>query len=244
VVADLRNFTWDSATVKVDWALSGPVPWRDARVSRAGTVHLDCDLEGLSAYGADLANGRVPRHPFVLAGQMTTADPSRSPSGTEAMWAYTHLPQRSAWPPGAVDAHVELVEGVIEAHAPGFRALIRGRAIHGPDEMAAGNPNLHGGAIAGGTAAIHQQLFLRPTPGLGRADTPVQNLFLCSASAHPGGGVHGMPGLNAARAALASARPVTGWLYRRAIGAAHHAVHGGLNRATPTGSARHPPPAV
>ncbi len=93
VAADLAGFRWDGATVKVDWALSGPVPWTDEAVRRAGTVHLDLDLDGFGRFALDLAGGRVPEQPFVLAGQMTSADPSRSPAGTETLWAYTHVPR-------------------------------------------------------------------------------------------------------------------------------------------------------
>ena len=201
-VADLDRFEWDDSTLKVDWALSGPIPWQAAEARRAGTVHLDADVDGLTAYHAALTTGAVPRNPFVLLGQLTTADPSRSPAGTESAWAYTHVPRGTLVDRDEVRLHVDRIEALVERHAPGFRDLILGRYVQGPADFEAENPNLVGGAINAGTSAIHQQLVFRPVPGLGRADTPVDRLFLAGASAHPGGGVHGGPGANAARAAI------------------------------------------
>jgi phytoene dehydrogenase-like protein len=157
---------------------------------------------------------------------MTTADPTRSPEGTESLWAYTHLPHRTSWEKEDVLAHAERMQDVLEDHAPGFGRLVQARHIAGPADLEAENPSLVGGAINGGTAAAYQQLFLRPVPGLGRPDTPVDRLYLASSSAHPGGGVHGAPGANAARAALARNRPVTGAAYAAAIAAAHRAIYG------------------
>lgn len=225
LVEDLTHFRWDGSTVKVDWALDGPVPWANPDVAGAGTVHLATDLNGLTRYAAALACGEVPKDPFLLVGQMTTADPSRSPAGTESLWAYTHLPFRRDWRAEEVAGHVTRMEDVLERHAPGFRARVRGRFVAGPADLEERNPSLVGGAVGGGTAAAYQQLFLRPVPGLGRPDTPVDRLYLASASANPGGGVHGAPGANAARAALARDRTLTGGLYARAIGAAHRAVY-------------------
>jgi phytoene dehydrogenase-like protein len=203
LLADLADFHWDDGTLKVDWALSGPVPWSAEEVGQAGTVHLGADLDGLSGVATDLACGRLPRTPFLLLGQMTTADPSRSPAGTESVWAYTHVPRGQEWTQARLRRRAERIEQVIEDAAPGFRDRIVGRAIAGPAELEAHNPSLVEGAINAGTAAIHQQLVFRPVPGLGRADTPVDRLYLAGASAHPGGGVHGAAGANAARAALA-----------------------------------------
>jgi phytoene dehydrogenase-like protein len=113
------------------------------------------------------------------------------------------VPRGEPWPQDRLRQHADRIEQVVEDAAPGFRERIVGRAIAGPAELAGHNPSLVEGAIGGGTSAIHQQLFLRPVPGLGRADTPVDRLYLAGASAHPGGGVHGAAGANAARAALA-----------------------------------------
>ncbi|MEU8262112.1 NAD(P)/FAD-dependent oxidoreductase [Micromonospora sp. NPDC048999] len=225
LVEDLAHFRWDGATLKVDWALSAPMPWRNPAVAGAGTVHLGADRNGLTTYAAALARGEVPRDPFLLVGQLSVADPSRSPAGTESLWSYTHLPFRRHWRAEEITAHLARMEEVLEEAAPGFRSLIVGRHVAGPADLAAGNPSLVGGAIGGGTSAAYQQLFLRPVPGLGRADTPVDRLFLASSSAHPGGGVHGAPGATAARAALARDRTLTGGWYGSAIGAVHRAIY-------------------
>jgi phytoene dehydrogenase-like protein len=219
---DLAHFRWDGATVKIDWAVRGRMPWSNPEAGRAGTVHLGADLNGLTRYAAHLAADEMPPDPFLLLGQMTTADASRSPEGTESMWAYTHLPHRQSWKADDIAAHVERMEAVVEEHAPGFRDLVVARHVYAPDDMERENPSLVGGALGGGTAAAFQQLFLRPVPGLGRPDTPVDRLYLGSASAHPGGGVHGAPGANAARAALARDRNV---LYPAAVRAAHRLIY-------------------
>ncbi|MFV2013120.1 MULTISPECIES: phytoene desaturase family protein [unclassified Micromonospora] len=225
MVDDLRRFRWDGSTVKVDWALAGPMPWRNPAVAGAGTVHLGADLDGLTRYAAALACDEMPRDPFLLLGQLTTADPQRSPAGTESLWAYTHLPHRTTWHAEEILEHVARMEAVLHRQAPGFGALVRARHVAGPVDLQEQNPSLVGGAVGGGTSAAYQQLFFRPVPGLGRADTPVDRLFLASASAHPGGGVHGAPGSNAARAALARDRAVTGRMYGAVVSAAQRAVY-------------------
>lgn len=206
--ARLDRFPWDDATLKVDWALSAPVPWTAEGPRRAGTVHVGADLDGLTRWSADLATGELPREPFLLVGQMTTTDASRSPAGTEAMWAYTHLPRRLAGDAGAVAELVERVEAVLEAYAPGFSSRVLARHVADPRWLEAANPSLVGGAVNGGTAALHHQLVLRPWRGLARAETPVDRLLLASSAAHPGGGVHGACGANAARAALLAGGPL------------------------------------
>jgi phytoene dehydrogenase-like protein len=202
---DLDRFQFDAPTLKINWALSGHIPWTAAGARQAGTVHLGVDLDGLSEYATALSTRRLPDRPFVLLGQMSTADPTRSPAGTESAWAYTHLPERLTLTPDDVGRHVDRIEATIEAHAPGFRSLIRARSVQAPADLEREDANLVHGAVNGGTAALHQQLVLRPVPGLGRAETPIDRLYLASSAAHPGGGVHGGPGANAARAALARA---------------------------------------
>ncbi|MEV7057682.1 NAD(P)/FAD-dependent oxidoreductase [Streptomyces microflavus] len=210
---DLRRFQWDFATFKVDWALNGPVPWTAGEASTAGTVHLADGVDGLTRFAAQIATGQVPDRPFLLFGQMTTADATRSPAGTESAWAYTHVPHRikgdagedaltGRWDRREQEAMADRMEHEIERWAPGFRSRVLSRRVLAPPTIEAMDANLLGGAINGGTAAAHQQLVFRPTPGTGRPETPVKNLYLASASAHPGGGVHGAPGANAARAAL------------------------------------------
>jgi phytoene dehydrogenase-like protein len=204
-------------TVKVDWALSAPIPWRDPSVAGAGTVHLADSVDELTMIAAQLATAHVPRNPFVLLGQMTTADPTRSPPGTESAWAYAHVPTairgdagddriEGRWDAREADAFARRIEQRIEMHAPGFSEQILARHIFTPLSFEDANANLVSGDIGGGTAQLHQQLVLRPVPGLGRPETPIRGLYLASASAHPGGGVHGACGANAARAALAHHR--------------------------------------
>jgi phytoene dehydrogenase-like protein len=225
LLADLRRFEWDHATIKVNWALSAPVPWRAEQARRAGTVHLAGDLAAMGDYTAAIAAGRLPAVPYLVIGQTTTSDPTRSPAGTESLWAYTRVPRRPDWAPADVRAHADRMVARIEAAAPGFGALVLATCVQGPADLAGMDGNLDQGAINAGTAAIHQQLVFRPTPGLGRADTPVDRLYLAGASAHPGGGVHGGPGANAARAALARSRR-TGPLYAAGIRTAHRILHG------------------
>ncbi|MGW5849151.1 phytoene desaturase family protein [Streptomyces sp. NPDC055254] len=224
LLRDLERFQWDFATFKVDWALTGPVPWTAPEAAGAGTVHIADGVDGLTRFASQVAMGQVPDEPFVLFGQMTTADPSRSPAGTESAWAYTHLPQRitsdagpdritGRWDSREQEAMADRVEAQVERLAPGFRALIGARRILAPSTLQAMDENLRNGAINNGTTALHQQLFFRPTPGTGRPETPVKGLYLASAAAHPGGGVHGAPGANAARAAL-RAHGLRGLLHR------------------------------
>jgi phytoene dehydrogenase-like protein len=223
-VDDLRNFQWDNAILKINWALSRPVPWTASGVRGAGTVHLGGDLDGLSTYGAALSRRDLPDLPFVIVGQMTTSDPSRSPAGTESMWAYTHVPQQLADQDDQLRRQADRMQQLIEGHAPGFTASILARHIQFPADLQAHNPSLRGGALNAGTAALQQQLIFRPVVGLARADTPVDRLYLASASAHPGGGVHGAPGANAARAALAR-NGYGGGAYRRLVQGAHRRLY-------------------
>ena len=213
LLEDVRRFEYGSGTVKVDWALDGPIPWLDAEVNRAGTVHVSDSLDDLSDMASQLARGLLPANPFLVMGQMTTADPSRSPAGTEAAWAYAHVPREvkgdgggegltGSWDEAETERFVARMEQRIERLAPGFGDRILARHVFTPPGFEAADANLVGGEINGGTAQLHQQLIFRPVPGLGRPETPVDRLFLASASAHPGGGVHGACGANAAVAAL------------------------------------------
>ncbi|MFF4566339.1 phytoene desaturase family protein [Streptomyces sp. NPDC001435] len=213
ILEGVQRFQWDFATFKIDWALGGRIPWKAGAAAGAGTVHLADGVDDLTRFAGQLATGQVPDHPFTLLGQMTTSDPGRSPDGTESAWAYTHVPQtitadageddiHGTWDEREQEAMADRMERHVERYAPGFRSLIRARRILAPPTLQALDANLHGGAINGGTASLHQQLIFRPVPGTGRPETPVRGLYLASASAHPGGGVHGACGANAARAAL------------------------------------------
>ncbi len=213
----MRSFQLDPSTIKVDWALDGPVPWQSAPAKAPGTLHIADSVADISESLGQVAAGLVPARPFMLAGQMTTTDPTRSPAGTESMWAYTHVPQQSqgdagdegirgVWDHDDLERFADRMQARFERLAPGFGSKVIERRILGPRELESRNASLVGGAINGGTAQLHQELVFRPVPGLGRAETGVPGLYLGSASAHPGGGVHGAAGMNAARAALAHSR--------------------------------------
>ncbi|GGF49798.1 dehydrogenase [Marmoricola endophyticus] len=217
----IRGFELDPGTVKVDWALSGPVPWRCAPESAPGTVHLADSVEEMALAAAQVAAGLVPERPFLLAGQMSTSDPTRSPAGTESLWAYTHVPRpgqtrgdagggdlTGRWDRSECERFADRVQARLEERAPGFGERVVSRRVLGPNDLQARDANLDGGAINGGTSQLHQDVVFRPVPAmLGRPATGVPGLFLASASAHPGGGVHGAPGASAARAALRSLGP-------------------------------------
>ena len=213
----MRAFQLDPSTVKVDWALSGSVPWQSPPARTPGTLHIADGVADMTVALGQVAAGLVPARPFMLAGQMTTTDPTRSPTGTESMWAYTHVPQQTrgdagdeglsgAWDHNDLERFADRMQARFEKLAPGFGSRIIERRILGPAELESRDANLIGGAINGGTSQLHQELVFRPVPGLGRAETGIQGLYLGSASAHPGGGVHGAAGMNAARAALAHTR--------------------------------------
>ena len=217
VAQAMRSFQLDPGTVKVDWALDGPVPWETPPLHAPGTVHVADSVDQMDEALNQVTARTIPADPFLLTGQMTTTDPTRSPPGTESLWAYTHVPQvatgdagdgsiRGTWDADDRERFADRMQARIVKLAPGFESRIVARRVLGPREMEARNANLIGGAINGGTSQLQQQLFLRPVPGMGRAETGIKNLYLGSASAHPGGGVHGAPGMNAARAAVAHAR--------------------------------------
>lgn len=210
---DLDHFQYDNATVKVDWALDGPIPWSAEPARRAGTVHVAEGMDGLTRASTQIVRKLIPDRPFLVVGQYAAADPTRMPAGKESAWAYTHVPQAvvgdagggltGSWDARETEEFTSRMEAEIERLAPGFKDLILARHVATPRTLQEHNANLVGGAINSGTAQIHQQLIFRPVPGLGRAETPIAGLFLAGASAHPGGGVHGGPGSNAARAAIA-----------------------------------------
>lgn len=215
VLRGMQDFELDPGTVKVDWALSGPVPWTNRPAAVPGTVHVADSVEEMTQTLAQVSAGVVPDRPFLLTGQMTTSDPTRSPAGSESFWAYTHVPQpgmtrRDAggvvtgeWGHDDLERFADRMQARIEAVAPGFGDLVLARRVLGPHELEARDANLVGGAVNGGTSQLHQELVFRPVPAMrGRAATGVPGLFLASASAHPGGGVHGAAGANAARAAI------------------------------------------
>ena len=198
--------------MKIDWALKSTIPWSSPEAHGAGTLHLGDDLGRLTEFSAQLKSGYIPARPFLVFGQMTTADPTRSPEGTETAWGYTHVPFKvrgdaggsltGKWTQDEADVFADRVEAEVERFAPGFRELVLERHVFTPPTLEAANANLVQGAVNQGTSQLHQQLVFRPIPGLGRPETPVKRLYLAGASAHPGGGVHGACGANAARVAL------------------------------------------
>ena len=216
VLKDLEKFQYDNATVKVDWTLDGQIPWRADGARAAGTVHVADGMDALTLQASELARSLIPADPYLVLGQYAGFDPSRAPAGKETAWAYTHVPQKimgdargelsGSWDEAETAAFADRIEEQVEALAPGFRSLIRGRHVFTPPTLEEANRNLVNGALNGGTSQIHQQLVFRPTPNLARPETPIEGLFLGSSSAHPGGGVHGGPGANAAAAALAAGR--------------------------------------
>ena len=191
----LRRFRYGPGVFKMDWALSEPIPWRDPQCRRAATVHLSGSLAEISAAEAAAHSGTVVARPFTLLVQPTLFDATRAPDGAHVAWAYCHVPHGSTWDASqAIEAH-------IERFAPGFRDVIRARATKNSAEMERYNPNYVGGDINGGLADLGQLLF-RPVPRVDPYSTAIDNVFLCSSSTPPGGGVHGMCGYWAAKSAL------------------------------------------
>jgi phytoene dehydrogenase-like protein len=199
----LRRYRYGPATLKVDWALDGPIPWTAPAACEAGTIHLGGSASELLATTATMREG-LPERPFMLVGQQSLADPTRAPAGKHTAWGYTHGPHTVDW---AVQSarHVERMEAQVERFAPGFRERILARHVLTPADLQARNANLVGGDVGGGSYALAQVLF-RPVRSLAPYRTPVRGLYIGSAAAFPGGAVHGVPGHAAARLALARAR--------------------------------------
>jgi phytoene dehydrogenase-like protein len=198
-----RRFRYGWGTFKVDWALAGPVPWRSPEARESAVVHAGDSLDDLIAFTREVRAGKLPANPYLVIGQQSLPDPSRAPAGCHTLWAYSRVPSavEGGWGRQR-EAFADRIDGRIEGLAPGFRALVRGRAIASPDDLEAMDENLVGGDLGGGSAHVDQQLFLRPVFPYFRHRTPVRGLYLASASTHPGAGVHGACGLNAAHAAL------------------------------------------
>ena len=221
VVDDVRRFVWDNATVKVDWNLDARFRGQPEPARRAGTLHLADSVDALTESTAALARGLVPATPVPHHGSAVDDRPDahagrkRKRCGrTRTCRARSAATRPGSWPrPRAASSIVRVSSGSptacsdeIEKLAPGFGATVRGRHVMGPGDLEAHNANLVGGAIGSGTSQLYQQLVFRPIPGLGRPETPIRSLYLASASAHPGGGVHGACGANAARVAIAHDR--------------------------------------
>jgi phytoene dehydrogenase-like protein len=191
----LGRYRYGPGVFKVDYALCGPVPWLAEECRDAGTVHLGGTFEEIAAGEQAVAGGSHPERPFVLVAQQSLLDPTRAPAGKHTLWAYCHVPNGSD-----VDM-TGAIEAQIERFAPGFGDLVLARATRGPAQIEAENPNYIGGDINGGAASLRQTLA-RPTASGSPYATPNPKLFICSSATPPGGGVHGMCGYHAARAAL------------------------------------------
>lgn len=191
----LARYRYGPGAFKVDYALAGPIPWKDPNCRRAGTVHVGGTLEEIAAAERQVWQGRPVEKLFVLVAQQSLFDASRAPPGRHTAWAYCHVPHGSNFP------MAERIEAQIERFAPGFRDLVLARHVMAPADLERHNANLIGGDINGGVQDL-RQLFARPVARLVPYATPLSGLFLCSSSTPPGGGVHGMCGYHAARAAL------------------------------------------
>jgi phytoene dehydrogenase-like protein len=189
----LEKFEYGPAVFKVDWALNGPIPWKAPQCCEAGTVHLGGSFDEIVRSEQDSWQEKYSEKPFVLLAQPSLFDPSRAPAGSHTAWAYCHIPNGSRFDMTA------RIEAQVERFAPGFQQLILARSTKSPAQLEEENANLVGGSITGGANSL-RQLFWRPTARL--YETPLPNVFLCSASTPPGAGVHGMCGYHAATRAL------------------------------------------
>jgi phytoene dehydrogenase-like protein len=191
----LERFRHAPGIFKIDYALSSPIPWKAAECRNVGTIHLGGTLDEVATGERDVARGKVPERPFVLVAQQSLFDESRAPRGQHTLWAYCHVPF------GCTLDMSDAIEKQIERFAPGFRDCILARHKMGASDLEKSNQNLSGGDISGGAASLWQLLarpIFSPTP----YRTPIRGVYLCSSSTPPGGGVHGMCGYHAARAAL------------------------------------------
>jgi phytoene dehydrogenase-like protein len=193
----LERYRYGPGVFKLDYALDGPVPWLAEACRHAGTVHVGGTLPEIAAAERQVWRGEVPERPFVLVAQQSLFDSTRAPAGQQTLWTYCHVPA------GSNVNMTARIEAQIERFAPGFRERILARSTMTAIEMEAYNANYVGGDINGGVQDLWQ-LYTRPTAAAAVAPyaTPVPGLFLCSSSTPPGGGVHGMCGEHAARAAL------------------------------------------
>jgi phytoene dehydrogenase-like protein len=191
----LLRFRYGPGVFKLDYALDGPIPWRAEECLRAGTVHLGGTLEEITESEAAVWQGEHPERPYVILAQQSLFDATRAPEGKHTAWAYCHVPHSST------EDMTGRVEAQIERFAPGFRDRILALSTMDASQMEAYNPNYVGGDINAGVQDL-RQFFTRPVVRVNPYTTPVRGLYLCSSSTPPGGGVHGMCGTHAARAAM------------------------------------------
>lgn len=191
----LESFRHAAGIFKIDYALSSPIPWKAEACRRAGTIHLGGSIDEIAAAERDAFRGNIPERPFVLVAQQSLFDETRAPLGQHTLWAYCHVPFNCK-----LDVS-DRIESQIERFAPGFRDCVIARHKMGAADLEKSNSNLAGGDINGGAADL-MQLIARPTLSPTPYRTPIRGVYLCSSSTPPGGGVHGMCGYHAARAAL------------------------------------------
>ena len=191
----LEGYRYGPGVFKIDYALDGPIPWKDEACAMAPTVHLGGTLEEIVASEASVNRGEHPERPYVLVAQPTLFDPSRAPDGQHIAWVYCHVPN------GSQLDMTGLIEAQIERFAPGFCRRVLAFNTRNPLQMEAYNPNYVGGDINAGVQDLWQQ-FTRPAVRLDPYSTPLRRIFLCSSATPPGGGVHGMCGYYAAQSAL------------------------------------------
>ncbi len=204
VLAAMRRFRRGFGTFKVDWALDEPVPWTAEAARESAVVHTGESLDDLARFTREVREGRLPEDPYLVIGQQSLMDPTRAPRGKHTLYAYSRVPSEpeGGYTSAARKMFLDRIEARIEELAPGFRDRILSRAAFAPPDLEAMNENLLGGDLGGGTADITNQLFLRPMFPYFRYRTPIRGLYLGSSYAHPGAGVHGMCGYNAAQAVL------------------------------------------
>jgi phytoene dehydrogenase-like protein len=191
----LQRFRYGGGVCKVDFALSGPVPWTAPGCELAGTLHLGGTRAEMAASEAEVAAGRHAERPYVLAAQPGVVDPGRAPAGQHTLWTYAHVPAGSTQDLG------DVVTAQVERFAPGFRDLVLARNVVTAAQEEERNANYVGGDIAGG-APTPWQMVMRPVPRWDPYRTPIEGVYLCSASTPPGPAVHGMAGVHAARRVL------------------------------------------
>jgi phytoene dehydrogenase-like protein len=215
IVRKMERYPWGWGTFKLDWALSSPVPWSNEPARQAAVVHTGDSIADLERFTAQARGGALPDNPYLVIGQQSLCDPTRAPHGGHTLWAYSRVPsvapgttdagsldgRRDGWR-GAAERYADRIEARIEALAPGFSATIAARRVVTPVDLERMDENLVGGDLGGGSNAWSRQLVFRPVFPYFRYRTPIRGLYLGSSATHPGAGVHGMCGYNAAHRLL------------------------------------------
>ena len=202
-LASLRRHRWTSGYFRLDVDLDRPAPWRDERLTDSVVVHVSGDLDEMAMSQAQVRRGRLPDLPQLILGQQDRADPTRVPAGGAGLWVECHCPSRPVdagpdWEPRFADRMLDR----LEEHAPGLRSSVVATTATSPMQLQQRDPNLVGGDVGGGSAAPDQLLVFRPVAGWSSYRLPVRGLWMCGSASHPGGGVHGLCGRNAARSVL------------------------------------------